>query len=106
MIKIHYLILPSLIFIMLTGLSCSNNKIIHLKLNDPFPVLDEYPVSIDLVEFEDWLQSKDIVPYQNTERGWETVPFQIDGDELWFLHKGIAQEYIIKKDLWPEKRQV
>ena len=84
---------------MLTGLSCSNNKIIHLKLNDPFPVLDEYPVSIDLVEFEDWLQSKDIVPYQNTERGWETVPFQIDGDELWFLHKGIAQEYIIKKEV-------
>ena len=99
MIKIHYLILPSLIFIMLTGLSCSNNKIIHLKLNDPFPVLDEYPVSIDLVEFEDWLQSKDIVPYQNTERGWETVPFQIDGDELWFLHKGNAQEYIIKKEV-------
>ena len=97
MIKIHYLILPSLIFIMLTGLSCSNNKIIHLKLNDSFPDIDEYPVSIDLVEFEDWLQSKDIVPYQNTERGWETVPFQIDGDKLWFLHKGITQEYIIKK---------
>ncbi len=83
---------------MLTGLSCSNNKIIHLQLNDSFPDIDEYPVSINLVESEDWLQSKDIVPYQNTERGWETVPFQIDGDKLWFLHKGNTQEYIIKKE--------
>ncbi len=97
MIKNHYLILSSLFFIMFTGLSCSNNNIVHLKLNDSFPDIDEYPVSMDLIEFEDWLQSKDIGLYQNTESGLESVPFQINENKLRFLHKGMTNGYIIKK---------
>ncbi|MCP4976669.1 MAG: hypothetical protein GY931_10945 [Maribacter sp.] len=82
---------------MFTGLSCSNNNIVHLKLNDSFPDIDEYPVSMDLIEFEDWLQSKDIGLYQNTESGLESVPFQINENKLRFLHKGMTNGYIIKK---------
>ncbi len=95
--KIYYLVIPALVLTMLSGLSCSNDKIIHLKLNDALNDIAEYPVSLDLVGFEESLASKDIGLYQNTEGGWESVPFQINDHKLWFLRKGISEEYIIRK---------
>jgi len=97
MIKIHYLINPLLFFIILTGISCSNNKEVQLKGYAPLVNIGEHPVSIDLIEIDNLLKTTEVVLYRETKKGLESVPFQIDDNNLWFLHKGIKAEYFIKK---------
>ncbi len=96
MIKIHYSIIPLLIFIMLIGISCSNNKKVHLKGDATLVNIKEHPVSIDLIEIDNQFETRDVTLFQETKKGLESVPFQIDDNNLWFLHKGI-NKYIIKK---------
>lgn len=97
MIKIHYLINPLLFFIMLTGISCSNNKEIQLKGDATLVNIKEHPVSIDLIEIDNQFETRDVALYRETKKGLESVPFQIDDNDLWFLHRGITAEYYIKK---------
>ena len=50
-----------------------------------------------MVEFSESIPSQDIVLYKKKGSDLESVPFQINDHKMWFLHKRVTEEYIIRK---------
>ena len=98
MTKTHYLIPFLLVFIVLTGIGCTAESKIRLMAEDRPAHITEHPVFIDLKEIENQFDSGDIVLYRETKKGIEAVPFQIDGNEMWFLQKGNVDGYVLQNE--------
>ncbi|MBT8298742.1 MAG: PmoA family protein [Maribacter sp.] len=97
MTKTRYLIPFLLVFIVLTGITCTTDNKIRLMTNDNLATLTEHPVFIDLSEVENEILPKDIVLYQETKEGNQAIPFQVNDNKLWFLRKGDSSAYVIQK---------
>jgi hypothetical protein len=94
--KTHYLISFLPIFIVCIGIGCTSDKKFHLKPDNHLVTIQEHPVFIDLKPIDKQFIAKDMVLYEETEKGLEAIPYQIDGNELWFLQKSKAALYVLR----------